>query len=386
MIQFKTISVDTFLAEYWQKKPLVIKNAMPDFVNSLSPEELAGLSLDENIESRLVIETPGEKPFWHLKKGPFSDKDFSSLPKSHWTLLVNGVDRLIPDVFLLRQNFQFIPQWRFDDVMISFAVEGGSVGPHYDNYDVFLYQAIGRRHWKLTTQNCIPENHLAEVPLRIMKEFMVEEEYILEEGDMLYLPPHVGHYGVSLSERCMTYSFGYRSYGLQEMWESFAVFLEKTSLRGQLYKDPCWKNIASGEIVPYAWQLAKSLMQKALEDEQTVKNWFGSYVTSLDEQAEYQLPEPDGSIKNLTAFSKKIKNCEYIILDGACRLAYIEDPFTLFVNGTQWNIEGVSKNLIKHFVNNLTFPIAKCKHDLEKEENLLFLYEFAQLGWIRFEK
>ena len=227
MISFKDIPVKTFLTDYWQKKPLVIRDALPCFINPISPDELAGLALEEDIESRIVHETLGTSPLWHLKKGPFSESDFSTLPKTHWTLLVQGLDRIIPEVYELLNHFDFIPQWRIDDVMLSFAALDGSVGPHYDNYDVFLYQAKGQRKWSLTTKNCHTDNYIKNIDLRIMNEFNVEEEFILEEGDMLYLPPHVGHYGISLSEECMTYSFGYRSYQGQELWDSLGDYVSE---------------------------------------------------------------------------------------------------------------------------------------------------------------
>ena len=165
MIHFGSIDVTTFLTEYWQKKPLVIRHAIPGFINPLTPDELAGLAIDEDVESRIVTELPS----WELKKGPFEDTLFSSLPKTHWTLLVQSVDLLVPEVAALLDHFDFIPQWRVDDVMISYAVEHGNVGPHYDNYDVFLYQASGRRKWSLTTQHCHENNYLSDVELRIMK-------------------------------------------------------------------------------------------------------------------------------------------------------------------------------------------------------------------------
>jgi 50S ribosomal protein L16 3-hydroxylase len=224
MLNLNNISITSFLTNYWQKKPLVIRQALPGFNSPISPDELAGLALEEEIESRIVWETPNQSPQWHLKRGPFTEKDFSSLPNSHWTLLVQGVDRVIPEVYALLDHFNFLPQWRVDDVMISFATLFGGVGPHYDNYDVFLYQAKGQRLWSLTSQKCKPENYIPELELRIMREFAVEEEILLEEGDMLYLPPHIGHYGISQSDECMTYSFGYRSYQGQELWDSLGDY------------------------------------------------------------------------------------------------------------------------------------------------------------------
>ena len=354
MIHFQTIDIKTFLNEYWQKKPLVIRQALPNFINPLSADELAGLSLEDDVESRIVFETPDIAPFWQLRPGPFVEADFAALPKTNWTLLVQGVDRLIPDVARLLDHFNFIPQWRIDDVMISYAVKQGSVGPHYDNYDVFLYQAEGRRKWSLTTQNCNPSNYLEDVSLRIMKQFMVEEEYLLEPGDMLYLPPHVGHHGVSLSDDCMTYSFGYRSYQGQEVWNSFGDYLSEHEREPLLYQDPNWnESKAPSAIPPEAWLNAKKLMQQMLSDDQQFKTWFGCFATSLDQQAEQQLPMPlsEDDSGELSVFIDELIVSQGLMRDAACRFAYQDEGLALFVNGCKWNIEHVSPNLVQFVAN-----------------------------------
>ena len=276
MVNFQTVDVHTFLTEYWQKKPLVIRQALPAFINPITADELAGLAMEEDVESRMVFETPQKTPHWQLKRGPFLETDFSTLPKTHWTLLVQGVDLIVPEVACLLDYFNFIPQWRVDDVMISYAVKQGSVGPHYDKYDVFLYQASGTRKWSLTTKNCNEANCLKGVDLRIMAEFDVEEEYILQQGDMLYLPPHVGHHGVSLDDDCITYSFGYRSYQGQELWDGFGDYLSEHHKFTSLYQDPNWANNKATSAIPrQAWLNAKQLMQEMLADDamSTIESW-----------------------------------------------------------------------------------------------------------------
>ena len=383
------IEKNTFFDEYWQKKPLVIRQALPDFVNPLSADELAGLSLEDDIESRIVFETPGVAPFWQLKRGPFAEKEFAKLPKTHWTLLVQGVDRIVPEVASLLDHFDFIPQWRVDDVMISYAVNQGSVGPHYDNYDVFLFQAEGRRKWSLTTQECHPENYLQDVDLRIMDRFKVEEEFILEPGDMLYLPPHVGHHGISLSDDCMTYSFGYRSYQAQEMWESFGDYLSEQNLRPKLYQDPNWKALqATSLISPTAWQNAKQLMQQLLADEKQLQAWFACFVTSLDSQAEQQLPMPLSSKKagKLAVFIEKLKQSEGLLRDAACRFAYVESDhgLQLFINGCQWEIGGVAPELVSYLANHRFLANDVLLPFLGEIKNQAFLYELWTLQWVCF--
>ncbi len=384
MVQFQ-LDIDTFLRDYWQKKPLVIRQALPHFINPLSGDELAGLSLEEEVESRLVFETPTKAPFWHLKTGPFVNADFKKLPKTHWTLLVQGVDRLIPEVACLLEHFDFIPQWRFDDVMISYAVQHGSVGPHYDNYDVFLYQALGRRKWSLTTKHCTPSNYLNDVPLRIMAEFLVEEEYILEPGDMLYLPPHVGHHGVSLSDECMTYSFGYRSYQNQEMWGSFGDYLADSGQLSSLYHDPHWAQVKSSSVIPtQAWLNAKQSMQQLLNDDQALKRWFACFVTSLDQQAEQQLPLPldDDETGDVSLFMKELLASEGMLRDGACRFAYYDDNLELFINGCAWPTGGISPELVQLVANHRFLALADLLPLLTNQENQVFLYELWKLQWL----
>ncbi|CEK10524.1 JmjC domain-containing protein [Legionella hackeliae] len=386
MFNFNNLSVNTFLQDYWQKKPLVIRKALPTLVNPLSPDELAGLALEEEVESRIVFETPGKAPCWHLKRGPFSAKDFKKLPETHWTLLVQAVDRFVPEVALMLNYFDFIPQWRVDDIMISYAVEQGSVGPHYDNYDVFLYQAIGSRKWSLTTKNCHKENRLHGIELRIMNDFQTEEEYILEEGDMLYLPSHVGHYGIAVSKECMTYSFGYRSYQAQEMWDSFGEHLAEHKQADSLYKDPDWTTIdATSELPPRAWKNAKELMEQLLKDESQLKSWFGCFATQLDQHAEELMPEPLSEEVSLDDFMNELNEAQGIMRNPLCRFAYQdEEPgiLHLFINGHKWNVEGISNTLIKLIANSRTLSTEELQSFLRNKNDNYFLFELWKLQWL----
>lgn len=386
MVHFETIDVKTFLNDFWQKKPLVIRQALPDFVHPLTADELAGLALEEGVESRMVFETPTTAPFWQLENGPFDEDYFATLPKSHWTLLVQGVDRLVPDVARLLDHFDFIPQWRVDDVMISYAVKQGSVGPHYDHYDVFLYQAEGRRKWSLTTKNCNTTNCLPHVDLRIMAEFDVEEEYILEPGDMLYLPPHVGHHGVSLSDDCMTYSFGFRSYPGQELWDSFGDFLSEKSIPTGLYKDPDWSALAATSAIPTsAYHNAKHLMQHMLNDESLMKRWFGCFATRIDQQAEQDMPEPlsDDEAGTRADFIAELRNRAGLLRDATCRIAYQDDDLQLFINGCEWDIGDVAPALVKHVANHRKLDNCDLLLFLEQDDNQIFLYELWRLQWLQ---
>ena len=388
MVHFEKIDLKTFLSEYWQKKPLVLPKALPNFINALTPDELAGLAMEEEIESRIVFETPEKSPYWHLKRGPFLEKDFANLPETHWTLLVQGVDRFLPEVSSMLDYFNFIPQWRIDDVMISYAAEQGSVGPHYDNYDVFLYQAKGRRKWSLTTKNCHEANSLSGIDLRIMAQFEVEEEYILEEGDMLYLPPHVGHYGIALSGNCMTYSFGYRSYQDQELWNSFAEYMEEKARSTRLYEDPNWTELrGAAELPQQASQNAKKLLLDMVNDEEQLNAWFGCFATCLDQQAEALLPMPieDESV-DIGIFINELKNSEGLIRNPLCRFAYQlaeKEPFiSLFINGCQWDVTEVSIDLIKLVANSRFLERELLLPFLSHKKNSAFLFDLWTLQWL----
>ncbi len=386
MLHFQEISLTTFLNEYWQKKPLVIRNALPQFINHVSPDELAGLALEEDIESRIVKETPNASPQWHLTRGPFSEKDFTALPATHWTLLVQGVDKIIPEVSALLDEFKFLPPWRFDDVMISYAADQGSVGPHYDHYDVFLYQAMGRRKWSLTSQNCTLDNYIPDLELRIMEQFNTEEEFILEEGDMLYLPPHIGHHGIALSQECMTYSFGYRSYTGQELLDSLSDYVAAKDLFKNLYTDPNWSHLKnSSEIPPPAWQQAQKLLSELINDEHIMRSWFGCFATRLDQQSEQHLSEPCEDDVTINDFFNDLAEAQGLTRDPCCRFAYSLDAQQhphLYINGIEWDVSNVSPTLIKILAEHHFIALEHLAPFLQKTDDCELLWELWKLQWL----
>lgn len=386
------LNTEDFLKNYWQKTPLVIRSALLGFENPLSGEELAGLAMEEEIESRLVFETPNVSPYWRLQHGPFAEEVFSQLPESHWTLLVQGVDRFVPEVALLLNYFNFLPQWRVDDVMISYAVQGGGVGPHYDNYDVFLYQAKGRRKWLLTSLDCVPDNYQPDLQLRIMKTFNTEQEIILEEGDMLYLPPHIAHHGISLSEECITYSFGYRSYQVPELLNSFSDWVCEQDNIPALYKDPLWNKISgSSELPEGAWLSAKKCLQNLLNDEAMLKKWFASFVTTLDSNAESLLLQnyEEDSEEDFESFQSLLKQ-ENLSRNPLCRFTYITQEnaptLTLFINGCEWETENVAPELIKIIANNREISQEMLAPFVKNSANQTFLYNLWKLQWLEFQE
>jgi 50S ribosomal protein L16 3-hydroxylase len=210
-----------FLAEYWQKKPLLIRGAIPDFKGLLSPNELAGLACEDDVQARVIKNNKGK---WSVQNSPLDDSDFTTLPKRDWTLLVQSVNHYLPEAADLLSLFNFIPHARLDDLMVSYAPTGGGVGAHVDSYDVFLLQGCGKRRWKISAQDdlSLVENQ----PIKVLKNFKAEQEWVLEAGDMLYLPPQIAHGGISESDDCMTYSIGFRAPKTQELQHEFLSYLQ----------------------------------------------------------------------------------------------------------------------------------------------------------------
>ncbi|MCX7672189.1 MAG: cupin domain-containing protein [Thiobacillaceae bacterium] len=221
-----------FLRTYWHKQPLLIRGAVPDILGRLSPHRLMALACRDDVESRLVRSSRGR---WQLEHGPFDLQRLTRLPARGWSLLVSGVDHHLPYAARLLQRFDFVPYARLDDVMVSLAPPGGGVGPHFDSYDVFLIQGLGSRRWEIAAQDDL--ELVEDAPLRILKRFTPQQSWVLEPGDMLYLPPRYAHNGVALTP-CMTWSVGFRAPSHQEIAAAFLDHLhDRLDLDGR-YADP----------------------------------------------------------------------------------------------------------------------------------------------------
>lgn len=326
---FGGLTARQFLRDYWQKKPLLIRQAIPGFESPLSPDELAGLSLEEEIESRLIIEH-GQTP-WELQHGPFDDSTYQNLPESHWTLLVQAVDQWIPEVAELKQPFQFLPNWRIDDVMISYAAPGGGVGPHYDNYDVFLLQGYGQRRWRIG-QLCDSDSPMADHPdLKILADFQQTDEWVLEPGDMLYLPPRIAHDGVALTD-CMTYSVGFRAPGAAEVLTHFTDFLAQFISDDERYTDADISPVTDPHQIQASDLLRlKNLISEHLSDDRLLMTWFGQFMT------EPRYPDQIAGPEQLseTEVAEAVQQGAVLIRNPCARLAWSEIDLgpLLFVSG-----------------------------------------------------
>ena len=269
-------SPEQFLQEYWQKKPCLIRQAVTGFEPLLDGDDLAGLACEEMAESRLVKGTVGAAD-WTVAHGPFSEEDFSALPDENWTLLVQDVEKHYAPLQALMQQFSFIPNWRLDDLMISYAATGGSVGPHTDQYDVFLLQAEGRRRWQIA-RSFSPEL-LEGCPLNVLQQFTFEQEWVLEPGDMLYLPPNVAHLGIAL-EPGMTWSIGARAPSGADLLQGLGEWLAFSDDEGGRYSDPDLEAaLCAGEINAKALQGLRRLMLARIEKSESLDNYLAAFMS-----------------------------------------------------------------------------------------------------------
>ena len=287
---------------FWQKKPLLVRQAFKNFQSPISAEELAGLACEDDVPSRIVLEKDGEHP-WFPVFGPMSEETYASLPDSHWTLVVNDVEKHLPELSWIVDRFRFIPEWRLDDLMISYAADAGSVGPHFDLYDVFILQGQGRRRWQISSREVAADNQVKNTPLRIQQHFQAEEEWILEPGDMLYLPPGVSHYGVSLGES-LSYSIGFRATSHADLVSDFIAYLTRELSPQQSYRDADQQVQAfSSEIKPDALQRVTKILQQYLQPEHpALPRWFGRFVS--DNKADVFNP-PDQPVATIAALQQR---------------------------------------------------------------------------------
>lgn len=319
------LTLAEFLRDYWQKKPLLIRNAWPGFEAPVTPDELAGLACDDDVHARLVLERDGEHP-WEVRNGPFDEAMFASLPPTHWTLLVQNVERLVPEAADVLDHFRFIPDWRIDDLMISYAPPQGGIGAHLDEYDVFLLQGLGRRRWEISMAGYSMDDFTPGLDLNILKEFTPEQSWVLEPGDMLYLPPGIAHRGTA-EDDCLTLSIGFRA---PSRFDLLGNFTDDFLLSGQDRRltDP---NIApvhhSSELSSQHLRHLRELLREAMTDDDKLDEWLGAELTRVTEP----LPEPRDPAMDLAGFWQACDQRNVIYRNLDCRLLFHRDA-----NGHGW--------------------------------------------------
>ena len=268
------ISEERFLDEFWQKKPLSVKNALPDLSPLIEPDELAGFAMNEEIYSRLIF---GEE--LKVEYGPFDAERFLTLPERHWSLLVNGMDLWSSKIKPLISYLDFLPRWRFDDIMVNYSSDGGNVGAHYDHYDVFLIQGLGRKSWKLGGI-CDEDTSLsAHNELRVIDDFNPERELVMSTGDLLYLPPQYAHFGTSIG-KSITYSIGFRMPSCSEILGDLSVELISKARFPKYVKDPELNSLANIDHISneYVSEI-RTVLLEILSDDSLLLEWFAKYMT-----------------------------------------------------------------------------------------------------------
>lgn len=331
---------DAFLREYWQRRPLLIRNPWHEWRNPLDADELAGLACEDEIESRLVFGAPydaqrGHTGPWQLEHGPFPESRFAQLPTRDWTLLVQAVDHYLLEVAALIEPFRFIPSWRIDDVMISYAVDGGGVGPHFDQYDVFLIQGLGRRRWQVGKHCDSADPLLPHDDLRLLASFEAEQEWILEPGDILYVPPGWAHNGVAVGDDCMTYSVGFRAPSRAELIGHWSDHVLATLDDDDRYADPGIAAAANpGEIDAKALAELQRLATESLHDSAAFKRWFGRFSTQRKYPELDQQPDEELSLAQLRQILREAP----VLRNPSSRFAFIrdDDALILFVDGHEF--------------------------------------------------
>lgn len=294
-----------FLKDYWQKKPVLFRGAFPNFQDPVDENELAAIAMEEGAHARLIREREGKK-LWTLRKGPFDEQTLRTLPDRDWTLLVSKMEKWSDAAAKLLDEFSFVPHWRCDDLMASFAPVGGTVGPHVDSYDVFLIQGQGSRRWQIAER--YKKDLVPDVAVKVLKNFEAEDEWILETGDMLYLPPGVAHYGVAL-ENCMTWSVGFRAPS-QRMLAGNLLNISDTLLNAskasdELYADPDLKlQSCPGEISPQAVHKVRAMLEPILNDQDLLARWFGTFLSFPDPGQVPERPKAVTTTRAVTALQK----------------------------------------------------------------------------------
>jgi len=323
-------SVTTFLAEYWQQKPLLVRSAIKHYVSPISADEMAGLACESEVESRIILERDGEHP-WQCLHGPFAEALFTELPDTHWTLLLQSLNLHVPALAQLLERFLFIPNWRVDDVMVSYAAPGGSVGPHTDNYDVFLLQAQGKRRWGISTQAVADDDFIPGLGLKVLTSFQAEQSWLLGAGDMLYLPPGVIHHGVADAQQggedCITISIGFRAPSLTELTSALLdeVLAQQTisfasEQTANFYQDPHLPlQDNPGEISRAALARINTMVQQELQHRFEDSDWFGKFITDTPDDVSAEADDMEIDVAHCLA---PLRQDRPLVRNEAARLAY----------------------------------------------------------------
>ena len=356
-----------FLAEYWQKKPLLMRGAFPGFRDFVSGEMLQALAQQEEVQARLVTQRDG---LWEVQHAPLQPGDFRRLKRAHWSLLVQGIDQLLPAGRALLSQFDFIPHARLDDLMVSYAPKDGGIGPHFDSYDVFLLQGQGHKRWQISTQ--ADTELIPDAPLRILRNFKPEQEWILGPGDMLYLPPRYAHYGIALNN-CLTYSIGFRAATHQELATQFLVYLQDRINVPGLYADPDLKpQLHPAEISSAMVDKVAAVIEQIKLGRDDVAQFLGTYLSEPKPHVFFDPPARPLSRAKFQASAAKrgvrLALQSQILFSGS----------RIFMNGEQISIAGAARKALVALADQRALPGPLTLPDSAWD----VLYDWYEAGYI----
>lgn len=354
-----------FMRKHWQKKPLLVRQAIPGFKPLIPRAKLLAMAGEDGVESRLIQHN--EDGSWKLSHGPLSRRSLPALTKPGWTALVQGVDLHDNKVHQLLQQFRFVPEARLDDLMISFATDQGGVGAHFDSYDVFLLQAHGKRRWRIGRQKDFSLQ--PDVPLKILANFEAEEEFVLEPGDMLYLPPKWAHDGVAEGE-CMTYSIGFRSPDRGELARELLLRMSDEPDEPEapaVYRDPKQEAVTNpGEIPAGLYDFAREALQKAMAEPLALERALGEHLTDPKANVWFEHGEENGMF-------------ESVVLDRRTRMMY--DAKHIFINGESYLAGGRDATLMRKLAD--TRALSRKDLATASDDALELLSSWFDAGWVR---
>jgi 50S ribosomal protein L16 3-hydroxylase len=355
-----------FMRRHWQKKPLLMRGAIPGFKPLLSRAQLFALAAEEQVESRLIVRKAGAR--WTLEQGPFKKSALPSFKQPNWTLLVQGVNLHDDAAHALLQSFRFVPDVRLDDLMISWASAGGGVGPHADSYDVFLLQAQGLRRWRIGRQKDLSFEEGA--PLKILRRFVAEEEHVLEPGDMLYLPPAWAHDGVADGGECMTYSIGFRAPQRGALAAEIAERLAETHEDDVLYRDPELAATQQPARIPLELQtFAADAVRRLLEQPRELACALGEAMTEPKPGVAFDEPRAKWILGDL-------------LLDRRTRMMY--DDHHVFINGEGYRAAGKDASLMRRLADERCLDAHAVRRASATARSLL--REWFSAGWLHARK
>jgi 50S ribosomal protein L16 3-hydroxylase len=376
-LQLNNLTIEQFLAEYWQKKPVLLKGGFANFQDPITPDELAGLAAEEEIESRIVARKDEQ---WLLETGPFEDYD--QWGELDWTLLVQAVDHWHPESAALIEPFRFIPNWRIDDLMISYSTPGGGVGPHLDQYDVFIIQGMGKRHWRVGMPDASLTSLCPHPRLLQVSPFIDCINIITEPGDILYIPPGCPHDGISV-DASLNYSVGFRAPAQKDLLTGLADYLIENEIQGTRYTDPERTLSANiGAITNQDLAKVRGLLQGLIDDPKLLASYFGSYITHAKHDLDATEPDPHYSADEIAEY---LEEGSVLARLGGLRVCYIQEhedtDIQLFINGMTIVLPASAKQTVLQLSEHTVLDQATAAEFAHDPAKLQLLTQLINLGY-----